>query len=187
MKLDLSVIQKDLSRIEEALSEGLSRLKYGSFSDRTPHLGKMRTCVHCHKRSREFSPERCCDPVHTSEIRDRKVEGVVKIACQPRTAEFSMKKLIKKMEAKHHSNKRRKFEHDLALELQDETRREITNNVLRGLPGFHEPSRSVGLADIPAFAQEVRVSIAKHRSNRRRKAQQDARRINFGLKAGRRG
>lgn len=187
MAIDLTTIQKDLSRVTESLSEALSRMKYGSYADRTPHLGRMvtRPCGH---RRRQFDVENvCCNHQATETIRDRQAEGVVYMACPPRVTEFSMKKLIKKMQVKHHSNKRRHQIHDMALELQDETRRRTTLYALEGLHGFHDPSRDVDVSGVPALAEKVVVSIRKHKSNRRRRAQQTARRINFGLINGRNG
>lgn len=210
--MDLSALQRDIAEVGAALTEGLERLQYGSYADRHPSLGKMRTCPHCHKRRFEFSEVRCCNAGHATSQRaydvlhdvkgissprpdergygptTRHEKGFYQEPCEPRVNKAMLpKKFMKQLMHKRHSNVKRHQIHDLALELQSEEFRNTTQLLLEGLPGFYEPIQSVAISSIPSYAERVLRTIRKSVARRKRKQQQLARRINFGLAAGKSG
>ena len=214
--MDLSIFQRDISEISASLSEGLERLQYGSYSERNPGMGKMRTCPFCRKRRFEFSNERCCNASHATskraydpehDVRGKRLsdrtergfgpatrheKGFYQEPCEPRVSEFSIKKFVKKL---NHSQPaptnmgrhNRLLTYNLLKDMKSDEFRNTMQLLLEGLPGFHEPTKPVDIASAPSFAEKVIVAGRKAKSRRRRKAQQLARRINFGLVAGKDG
>lgn len=181
--IDLNDIAKEVSLLGEVLTAGLSRMKYGSYRDRNPHLGRLRTCPNCHKRTYEFGTDSCCSAEFATHIRDRKVEGIAYLDCAPREAEFSMKKLQKKMRSHMrpgYGTRWGKEIYDTAISFQEEKNRQFANLLLRGLAGFHEPQRNVELAHIPSFASEVVAARKKGEANRKRNTLKLSRKINRG-------
>ena len=162
--IDHSIFQKDLSDLSAALKQGLETQVFGSFAERNPALGKMITCPFCKTRRRQAAETPCCNVSYTKTVD----------AMLPKSA-------IKRFKHKRHSNKFRKLVHDMALALQDETARNTTQERLEGLQGFYSPQKSVPPQAVPAFAERVVRSIRKHKSNQKRKQQQQARKINFGM------
>ena len=65
MAVDLEKLEKnfakDLSEMQAIVRWRVEKQLYGTFSERRPDLGKMRTCPHCHTRRREFAHEKCCN------------------------------------------------------------------------------------------------------------------------------
>jgi hypothetical protein len=130
MSVDLTKIQRDLSDLATTGTEGLAILMYGSFADRNPGLGPMRTCPHCHQRRRMFGTEPCCNASHAHTKRaynplhdvrgvrentgqkendttergfgpsTRHELGFYQEECSPRISDFSMAKLAKRLKHK---------------------------------------------------------------------------------------
>ena len=169
--MNLTDLTKHISEMTEGTSEGIARQKYGSYADRNPSLGKMKTCPACHQRRREFALEPCCNPSHVAVISE----------------EASIKKAARHFLKKHHSNKTRHQLHDLGIALKDEAFRNTTQLLLEGLPGFWEPPNEIPEAHIPNFAEKLLMKERKAKARQKRKQHQDARRINFGLKRGKNG
>jgi len=159
-------LQKQISEMSAGVAEGVARQKYGSYSERNPLLGKMMTCQFCHARRRQFALDACCNPVQTAVVSD------------------GPKHTIKKFTHKRHSNKTRHQLHDLGIALKDEAYRNSTHLLLDGLPGFWTPANEIPESHIPSMAEKVLTIERKHKARQKRKQQQDARRINFGLKRG---
>ena len=95
---------REISDLGAWMSQAMERVVYGSYSDRTPHLGKMRTCPHCHRRRREFGviEDPCCNPSHAKSVDriDAETGKHYQAECEPRVSEFGMKKLIRKIPSK---------------------------------------------------------------------------------------
>ena len=186
--MNLTDLTKHISEMTEGTSEGIARQKYGSYADRNPSLGKMKTCPACHQRRREFALEPCCNPSHVAVISE----------------EASIKKAARHFLKKHHSNKTRHQLHDLGIalkdkilveadpekkieEVRDQSFRDTTQLLAEGLPGFWTPPNDIPESHIPSFAEKVLLMERKAKARQKRKQQQDARRINFGLKRGKNG
>lgn len=159
-------LEKQISDITAGTSEAIARQKYGSFSDRNPALGPMKTCMFCHVRRRQFALDACCNPTHIAVVADMS------------------KHVAKKFMHKRHSSKTRKQLHDLSVELKDEVYRNTTQLLLEGLPGFWTPPNEIPESHIPSFAEKVLNIERKYKRRQKRKQQQYARKINFGLKRG---
>jgi len=59
-------LDKDFASMAAGILMGVDAMKNGSYSERNPHLGRMRPCSFCGKRRREFRPlgEECCNASH---------------------------------------------------------------------------------------------------------------------------
>ena len=66
MELDLSGFQRELAGINEVMDDAVQRLRYGSFADRNPGLGKMTNCPLCGHRRREMPLIPCCNTAHAT-------------------------------------------------------------------------------------------------------------------------
>lgn len=181
--IDHSVFQKDLSDLSAALRQGLETQVFGSFAERNPALGRMTRCPFCRTRHRQAAELPCCNAAHATTKRAwSKEKDFYQESCEPRVVDAVLpKSILKKFKHKRHSNKFRKLVHDMTLAMQDETARNTTQEQLEGLQGFYSPQKSVPPQAVPAFAERVVRSIRKHRSNQKRKQQQQARKINFGM------
>jgi hypothetical protein len=191
MAIDLDKIQRDLSDLSTIGTEGLAILMYGSYSERNPGLGPMKTCPHCHQRRRMFGTDPCCNASHATSKRAFDVlrGGFYQESCPPRVTNFSVKRLMKSLKHKQkfapgYGRQNRWLMHDLTLELQNEAARNTTQLLLEGLLGFHEPIMAVPPQGVPAFAERVIFNIQRHKRHVKRDQQKLSRRINWGLAAG---
>ena len=185
MAIDINTqLIREISDLGAWMSQAMERVVYGSYSERTPHLGKMRTCPHCHRRRREFGviEEPCCNPSHAKSVDriDAETGKHYQAECEPRVTDISTKKLVKRFTAKHHSNKKRKQIHDLSLEFQNAQARNTTQLLLEGLVGFHTPIREVDIASIPSFSEKVLVAGRKARARTLRNISKLSRKRNRG-------
>ena len=179
--MNLETIQRDIADLSAAVTEGMGRIQYGSYSERTPHLGKMKTCPFCHKRKREFDVENvCCNASHATSQRAWDAErGFYQESCSPRIAESNLKKLVKKMQHKKHSNKKRNQIHDLTLLFQGDSK--ILEHAVRDMCGALKSSGVVDLPGptaIPAFAEKYWGWTQARKAKALRKMQKKSRRIN---------
>lgn len=154
--------EKDRQFMHGALEEGLGRLLHGSFSERHPALGKMRTCPFCRKRRCEFAPIPCCNASHS-----KVVDNILPSNVRRRTHH------------KIHGNRLMKQVHDLSLRLQDENFRHAMQENLEGLAGFRTPFNRIGLADIPSFAERIIRQYRNEKAKVLREMQKESRRINW--------
>jgi hypothetical protein len=162
--MNLDNFQKDIANLGAGLAEGLVRLQYGSYSERHPTLGRMLTCPLCHRRRRQMPDAPCCTSTY--------------LVTHDSWAGRDMRR---KLRHRRHSNELLHQVHDMGIALQDENFRHATQSLVEGMPPFHRPSKKIGLADIPAFAEKVVLHARKKLAHAKRKQQQTARRINFGL------
>lgn len=203
IKKDLIRQTSDLSALVSAV---LERSIYGSYSERTPHLGRMRTCPHCRIRRREFSIEKCCNPSHAKTVRrymteydvkgtrerpftgergfgptTRHEKGFYQATCEPRVTDLSTKRMVKKFQSRMRPGYDKRWGkeiYDLSLELTDENFRNTVQLLLEGLVGFHAPLRQVDIAGLGSFAEKTVDAIHKYRANKKRKSSKRSRRRN---------
>jgi hypothetical protein len=120
--MDLSTFQKDIAELGAALAQGLEAQVFGSFSDRNPGLGQMKTCPFCHVRRREFATEKCCNAAHATTQRAWDEEkGFYQAECPPRVVEAPFgKSVIKKMLHKRHGQNRDWHRREITRRMQED-------------------------------------------------------------------
>jgi hypothetical protein len=174
--MDLSSIQRDIAEVGAAASEGLERLQYGSYAERHPALGKYRTCPFCRQRRFEFSPDRCCNASHATSKRAWSDElGFYQEPCEPRVVEAMLPKaFMKKLLHKRHGQSRQWKIRALVARMQ-------ANKFLVIDAAIQMHVKPPDIASIPAFGEKYWLWLQKRVVRQQRKAQQLARRVNFGL------
>jgi len=65
--MDLSRFVRQHSKMNASIAKAVDIMRFGSYSDRHPALGKMRKCQDCGRRSREFG-EKCCNATIAKEV-----------------------------------------------------------------------------------------------------------------------
>jgi hypothetical protein len=140
--LDLLDIGGDVQRASEAV-------KFGSWSERNPLAGKMKTCPHCKTRRRE---------------------GVATVlpCCNASVKPFKEAKtplgLMRQVMGAAAFNRKRKHPHRSAKKLQinewrlkfeaDEELMKAAQHAMRGLPGFWTPQALLGKGAAPSVAEQ---------------------------------
>lgn len=118
--MNFDYLQKDIAELGAALTQGLEAQVFGSWSDRNPSAGKMRTCPLCHARRREFA-EKCCNTAHAASKRAWTPElGFHQEPCEPRVTEVISKSMIKKMLHKRHGQNRDWHRRQITARMQED-------------------------------------------------------------------
>ena len=172
---------REQSDLNAAVLESIDVLRYGSFSQRNPGLGRMKMCPICKHRTRELATIPCCTGGHSKTKRAwSEGKGFYQAECEPRvnSEKAGMHNLIKRFQHKRHSNKLRKKIHDMVIALQTEEFRNTTQFLLEGLPGFWEPQKGLNIQHIPQFAERVVKNIRLNAANKKRKQQRKSRLAN---------
>lgn len=177
-------IAKDLN-ILNVLVDGAERtLKYGSFSERRPDLGKMRTCPHCH--TRRLQSETCCTSQY-AKVEEGKQFAGLKVGDEIVHQELS-KKFLKRFQHKRHGQNRMFKIRELAvlfaqdyellwnamLEMRvlDDYRKHLTVEPQGPCCFFPAP------AHIPAFAQRYFFWKMEQQDRRKRNRAKQSRKVN---------
>jgi hypothetical protein len=119
--MDFSIFQKDIAELGAGLAQGLEAQVFGSWSDRNPGAGKMRTCPLCRARRREFGTEKCCNTAHATSKRAWTSElGFHQEPCEPRVTQEISKSMIKKMLHKRHGQNRDWHRREMTRRMQED-------------------------------------------------------------------
>lgn len=161
-----AVLAKDLSNLITLVNWAEDMQIRGSFSERHPNLGKMRNCLKCGRRRREFGPT-CCN---TAYAKDKKGKE-----CPERMidAMFS-KSFMKRFTHKRHGQNRN-------FKISELIRRFQENEELLESAVTEMQCKKPDLAGIPAFAEKYWYWKAKLQSRRIKNQQKESRRINANL------
>ena len=175
---------RDFSQMAAGVLEAVDLLKFGSFSQRHPSLGKMRRCPFCRQRRREFSGERCCNTAHATSQRAWSAErGFHQAECEPRvTGDQMPKSFMRKVMHKRRLSPFRKLIHEKNLQFQtDPMRMQDAIDEFTGVPKFHHGDKKILPEHAASFADRVCRMERKEDANVKRKQQKISRRINLGL------
>lgn len=176
IKNPIEVYVQDFKNLRALVQHATNILLTGSFSQRRPDLGAMKTCPFCGVRRREnlSSPARllglvqhngtqCCNPKYADTQRAWDPEkGFHQVECEPRIGPMIPKKsFIKKLMHKKHGQNRRWHIRQLQHRLQNEPGflREIL--LLTRMPA-PKPEH------MPSFAEQLYYWLQKHPNARPR-------------------
>ena len=154
------------SQIQEAVNNATlalkvaDRLKYGSFSDRNPALGKMVRCIFCHARRRSFSKTPCCsgkllDGAYTNR-KGQTVTPAVAEPVAPAISKHKNPKLTRK-------NPPLFLVRQLLVEIEAGTRPELEN---------------VAEKNLARYVEKIVLDGKKEKARQKRNQQKRSRRIN---------
>jgi hypothetical protein len=171
---------KDLSMVAAGVARAVDMIRYGSYSDRHPDLGRMVRCPFCRRRHRINARTNCCNSKFATTKRAYDPEkGFHQVEVSERVAPEATipKKWIRRAMHKRHGQNRFFEVKDLIARLQRDTEllQALANEMNVPVPKMQ---------DIPTFAGKYigweRKRLVRF-ENRRAKV---ARRINKGLAKG---
>lgn len=138
------------------------RLKYGSFSERNPALGKLVRCVFCRTRRRQNSKTVCCSgKLLTEPYKNRKGWLVTPTVAEPSPAPISKRKnprLTRK-------NPPLFLVHQILVEIEAGTRPELEN---------------VAEKNLARYVEKIVLDGKKEKAKQKRNQQKRSRQINRG-------
>lgn len=158
-----AVLAKDLSNLITLVNWAEDMQIRGSFSERHPNLGKMRNCLKCGRRRREFGPT-CCNTAYAKDIEGEE--------CPERVNEavFS-KSVMKRFVHKRHGQSRNFKIRELTYRFQESE--ELLTSAVTEMQ-----CKKPDLAGIPAFAEKYWYWKQKLKTRSIKKQQKNSRRIN---------
>lgn len=153
----------------------------GSFSERHPMLGKMVTCPFCHKRRRLLSDVPCCNARYATTQRAYSDElGFHQVPCDVRVTNARVPHTRRRMQSHTHAEGQRSIStvnviHQRAIEFREHP------EMLQAAKEEMQYSGPTDMGSILVFAEKYSDWRERNEIRRKRNAQKQARRINFGL------
>ena len=180
-------VMLDLLGIRGLVMRAANAMKYGSWADRNPLAGKMRTCQFCHRRVREGSRAiiPCCTASVTKEPKPGKKNPMRFFLG---AAAFAKKRLHPHRNAKklQMNEWRLKFEDSTETILPGgikstlgEERMKDVQTQMRGLPGFWQPQFVLGKGSAPSLAEQYVAWLRGQRSKAKKYQQMKSRATNY--------
>jgi hypothetical protein len=189
-------VMLDLLGIRKYVMQASEAAKYGSWSERNPLAGKMKTCPHCHRRVREgirmVIP--CCTASLVKPLKPVLDKNMSPAVEHPTIKQiFGVAAFAKKRLHPHRSAKKLQM-NEWRLKFEDPTPtmtasggkstvgEELMKQAqiqMRGLPGFWQPQFVLGKGSAPSLAEQYVAFLRGQRARAKKYQQMKSRAVNY--------